>query len=291
MRLLYLFFLFPLINLIIFRYVPIYGIIIAFKDYRMRSGIMGSPWNNFQHFKDLFTNPYFFRILRNTVVISFLRLAFSFPAPIVLALLINEIRTIFYKRVAQSILYLPHFMSWVVLSGILIEVLSPETGIWAWIFDLFGKQAPYLFISKTLFRPLLIVTGIWQQAGWGTIVYLAAISSIDPGLYESAAIDGAGRWQRAAYITLPSLVPVVTIMLLLRIGQIMNAGFDQIFNMYNPLVYEVADIIDTFVYRDGLLGRNYEISTVAGVFKNGIGVALLLSSNAVIKRFNEYGIW
>ena len=291
MRLLYLFFLFPLINLIIFRYVPIYGIVIAFKDYRMRSGIMGSPWNNFQHFKDLFTNPYFFRILRNTVVISFMRLGFSFPAPIVLALLINEIRNIFYKRLAQSILYLPHFMSWVVLSGILIEVLSPETGIWAWVFDLFGKQAPNLFINKSLFRPLLIVTNIWQQAGWGTIVYLAAISSIDPGLYESAAIDGAGRWQQAAYITLPSLVPVLTIMLLLRIGQIMNAGFDQIFNMYNPLVYEVADIIDTFVYRDGLLGRNYEISTVAGVFKNGIGVALLLSTNAVIKRFNEYGIW
>jgi putative aldouronate transport system permease protein len=182
-------------------------------------------------------------------------------------------------------------MSWVVLAGIIIEVVSPETGIWAWFFSLFGQQAPNLLISKSAFRPLLIITGIWQQAGWGTIVYLAAITSIDPGLYESAAIDGAGRLKQALYITIPSLVPVITIMLLLRLGHIMNAGFDQIFNLYNPLVYEVADIIDTFVYREGLLGRNYEFSTAAGLFKNVIGVGLILGTNAVVKRFNEYGIW
>jgi putative aldouronate transport system permease protein len=291
MWLLYLFFLIPAASLFIFHYIPIYGIIIAFKDYRIGSGILGSQWNNFNHFKLMFANPFFPRILRNTLVISILRLIFGFPAPIMLALLINEVARMSVKRVVQSISYLPHFMSWVVLAGILIEVISPQRGIVGFIYTLLGKQPPNLLTDSRLFRPLLVLTGIWKDVGWGTIIYLASISSIDPGLYESSSIDGANRLQRAIYITIPSLIPVITILIILQIGGVLNAGFDQIFNLYNPLVYEVGDIIDTYVYRVGLIDRRFDFSTAVGLFKNAIGILLLVGTNAIIKRFSEYGIW
>ena len=291
MKLLYLFFLIPLINFFIFRYIPMYGVTIAFKDYKISKGIIGSEWNNFEHFRDLFKNPFFVRILRNTLIISLYRIVFSFPFPILLALLLNELGKLWFKRLAQSILYLPHFMSWVVLAGILIEVLSPQTGVLGHTYNLMGKRAPNLLTSQAAFRPLLIITGIWQQAGWGTVIYLAAITSIDPGLYESAAIDGAGRFRMAIHITLPMLAPVITILFILRLGQILNAGFDQIFNLYNPLVYEVADIIDTYVFREGILGRKFDFSTAVGLFKNVIGVMLIVVTNSIIKRSSEYGIW
>jgi putative aldouronate transport system permease protein len=291
MRLLYLFFLIPAVFYIIFRYIPIYGIIIAFKDYRISKGILGSPWNNFEHFKMLFGSLFFVRIMRNTLLISFYRLIFGFPAPILLALLLNEVGNMPFKKITQSISYLPHFMSWVVLSGIMIEVLSPQRGIVGYLYTLLGHDPPNLLANTQLFRPILIVTGIWKEVGWGTVIYLAAISSIDPGLYESAAIDGATRFKRAVYITIPSIIPVITIMLILSLGKILDAGFDQIFNLYNPLVYEVADIIDTYVYRVGLIDRRFDFSTAVGLFKNVIGVTLLLGTNAVIKRFSEYGIW
>jgi putative aldouronate transport system permease protein len=291
MGLLYVFLLVPLGLLFIFSYIPMYGVLIAFKDYRIGDGILRSPWNNFQHFKDFFATPYFVRILSNTLIISFLRLAFGFPAPIILALLLNEIGSVPYKRVVQSISYLPHFMSWVVLASILVEVLSPQRGIVGTIFTALGKRPPNLLLNKSFFRPMLVVTGIWQGVGWGTIIYLAAISSIDPEMYEAAEIDGATRLQRAAYITIPSLIPIITIMFILSIGGIMSAGFDQIFNLYTPAVYEVADIIDTYVYRVGLQERRFDFATAVGLFKNVIGVALLLATNAITKRFSEYGIW
>lgn len=291
MWMLYVFFLIPAVVLFIFQYVPMWGIIIAFKDYRIARGILGSDWNNFEHFRMLFTNPYFGRIFRNTVLISFYRVIFGFPAPILLAMLMNEVMNIKFKRIVQSISYLPHFMSWVVLSGILIEILSPQRGIIGYFYSLIGQEAPNLLTNPRLFRPMLIATGIWQSVGWGTIVYLAAISSIDPSMYESAAMDGANRFQQAVHITLPSLAPVITILFILRLGQILNAGFDQIFNMYNPLVYEVADIIDTYVYRVGLIDRRFAFSTAVGLFKNVVGISLLLATNAVVKRFSDYGIW
>lgn len=289
--LLYVFLLVPLALLFIFHYIPMYGVLIAFKEYRIASGILGSPWNNFQHFKDFFVTPYFGRIFSNTLIISFLRLAFGFPAPIILALLLNEVGSMSYKRVVQSISYLPHFMSWVVLASILIEVLSPQRGIVGVIFTALGKRPPNLLLNKAFFRPMLVLTGIWQGVGWGTIIYLAAISSIDPEMYEAAEIDGASRLQRALAITIPSLIPVITILFILSIGGIMSAGFDQIFNLYSPAVYEVADIIDTYVYRVGLQERRFDFATAVGLFKNVIGVALLLGTNAVTKRFSEYGIW
>ncbi len=289
--LLYVFFLTPTVVLFIFHYIPIYGVIIAFKDYRILYGILGSKWNNFEHFARLFTDPYFARIFRNTLLISLYRIVFGFPAPILLALLINEIGNLTFKRVIQSISYLPHFMSWVVLAGIIIEILSPQRGILGAVFNALGKQPPNILTNVRLFRPMLILTGIWQSVGWGTIVYLAAITSIDPGLYESAAIDGANRLQRATYITMPSLYPVMTILFILRLGHVLNAGFDQIFNLYNPIVYEVADIIDTYVYRVGLIDRQFDFSTAVGLFKNVIGVTLIFATNGVIKRFSDYGIW
>ncbi len=291
MKLLYLLFLIPLIQLIIFRYIPIYGLIIAFKDYRYNLGFWRSPWNNFEHFKILFESPFFGRIIRNTIIISLMRIGFGFPAPIILAILINEVRSTAFKRTVQSISYLPHFMSWVVLSGIIIELLSPQRGPVGYIYSLLGKPAPNLLINPQFFRPMLIVTGIWQGVGWGTIVYLAALSGIDPELYEAAAVDGANRFQMALRITLPSLVPVMTVLFILRLGQILNAGFDQIFNLYNPLVYDVADILDTAVYRIGIFNRKYDFATAMSLFKSAIGVSMIVVTNSIIKRFSDYGVW
>ena len=291
MRLLYLLFLIPLIQLVIFRYIPIYGLIIAFKDFRYGLGFWRSPWNNFAHFRVLFDSPFFGRILRNTIIISLMRIGFGFPAPIILALLVNELRSTSFKRVVQSISYLPHFMSWVVLSGIIIEILSPQRGPVGYIFSLLDKPAPNLLISTKFFRPMLIVTGIWQSVGWASIVYLAALSGIDPELYESAAVDGANRYRMAIHITLPSLIPVMTVLFILRLGQILNAGFDQILNLYNPLVYEVADILDTAVYRIGIYQRTYDFATAMSLFKSAIGVTLIVITNSVIRRFSDYGVW
>ena len=252
---------------------------------------MGSPWNNFAHFKAAFDNPFFGRVFRNTVIISVLRIIFGFPAPIILALLINEVSHMAFKRTVQSILYLPHFMSWVIMAGILIEVLSPQRGIVGYLFTLFGREPPNLLATTRLFRPMMIITDVWKEVGWGTIIYLAAISSIGPELYESAVIDGANRFQRAVYITIPSIIPAITILFILRLGGILDAGFDQIFNFYSPLVYEVADIIDTYVYRVGLIDMKFDYSTAVGLFKNVIGVILVVGANLIIKRFSEYGIW
>ena len=291
MKLLYLAFALPFVALVIFRYVPIYGIIIAFKDFNIGKGFWKSEWNNFENFRLLFESRYFWRILRNTIVISVLKILFGFPAPIILAIMINEIRNPGLKKAIQSISYLPHFMSWVVLSGIIIEIVSPDRGIVGHVFALLNRPAPNLLTNRRLFRPLLVTTDIWQSVGWSSIVYLAAITSIDPQLYEAAAVDGASRFQMASRITIPSLVPVMTVLFILRLGRILNAGFDQIFNLYNPLVYEVADIIDTYVYRVGILDRRFEFATAVGLFKSGIGVALIVGSNAVIRRFSEYGVW
>ena len=289
--LLYAIMLFPVVQLIIFHYIPIYGIVIAFKEYRLDMGFLRSPWNDFAHFKRMFASVYFGRIIRNTLIISFYRIAFGFPAPIVLALLINEVQNMRFKKIVQSISYRPHFMSWVVLASIIVEILSPTRGIVGWIYALFGKEAPLLLTSQRAFRPLLIVTGVWQGVGWGTVVYLAALSGIDPELYESAAVDGANRFRMAIHITVPSLVPVMIVLFILRLGHILSAGFDQIYNLYNPLVYEVADILDTYIYRVGLFGRQYAFGTAVGLLKSGIGVILIVGTNAIIRRFSEYGIW
>ena len=291
MRWLYFLLLIPVILVFIFRYIPMYGVLIAFVDYRWGKSLFTSAWNNFEYFKLIYQNPFFGRIMFNTVFISFLRIIFGFPAPIILALLLNEIGSSTYKKVVQTITYLPHFMSWVILAGILIEILSPTRGPVGYIYTLLGKEPVNWLIFEPTFRGLLVVTGVWKGVGWGAIVYLAALSSIDPSLYESAAIDGTNRFQRAIHITLPSLIPVITILFILNLGNLINAGFDQIFNLYNPLVYSVADVLDTYIYRVGLLQTNYGLGAALGLFKNVVALILIFGTNAIIRRFSEYGIW
>ena len=277
--------------LVVFKYLPIYGLVIAFKSYNFHDGIVGSPWNNFAHFNRLFRDPFFLRVFFNTFWLSVLRIVFAFPCPIILALLLNEVRNFAYKRVVQTISYLPHFISWVILAGILTEILSPQRGIIAYLYTLLGLEPVHWLTNKATFRGLLVASGVWQSVGWGSIIYLAALSSIDPGLYESASIDGADRFRQVTYITLPSLVPVMTILLLLQIGRILDESFAQIFNLYNPLVYEVADVFETYIYRSGIQQALYDYTAAVGLFKNVAGVTILVIANSVIKKFSEYAIW
>ncbi len=281
------------ITLALFAYAPMYGLTIAFKDFALLKGISGSPWVGLGNFRKLLTAPSFSEVFVNTIKISFLRLIFGFPAPILLALLLNEVGNARFKKVVQTISYLPHFLSWVVLAGIVIQILSPSSGIVNQIIVMFGGNPIYFVADPRYFVPMLIVTGIWKEVGWGTVVYLASITSISPELYEAATIDGAGRFQKMLHITLPALRPVVSIMFILNSGNLINAGFDQIYNLYNPAVYKVADIIDTYVYRRGLLDMKYSFSSAAGLFKNIISFALVLTTNGLVKVISgkENGIW
>jgi putative aldouronate transport system permease protein len=291
MKMLYLLLLLPIVLVVIFHYLPMYGMLIAFKDYRWGWGVLKSPWNNFEHFKIFFSSPFFGRVLFNTIYISLLRILFGFPAPILLALLVNEINNNTLKKTLQTVSYLPHFMSWVVLASIISEFFSPTRGPVGYVYTLLGIEPVNWLNNPDMFRSLLIVTGIWKEVGWGAIIYLAALSSIDPSLYENAVVDGANRFQRARHITLPSLIPIMTILFILGLGNILEAGFEQIFNLYGPLVYSVADVIDTYIYRAGILDQKYGFTAAVGLFKNTFGLLLILASNFVIRRFSEYGIW
>lgn len=276
---------------LVFNYVPMYGVIMAFKNYRFVDGIIGSPWIGFDNFDQLFNDMFFWRILRNTLIISGLHILFGFPAPIVLALLFNEIIHGKFKKIVQTISYLPHFMSWVILSGIMIELLSPSRGAVNYVLTLFGAKPVHFLANPDTFVGVLVASHLWQSVGWGSVIYLAAIAGINQDQYESATIDGANRFAQMRYITIPSLVPVMTVLFILSVGGVMNAGFDQIFNLYNPAVYSVADVIDTYVYRIGLLETKYGFSTAVGLFKNVVALALVVGTNYIVKRFNEYGIW
>lgn len=279
------------ICLILFNYGPMYGLVIAFKDYQFMKGIEGSPWVGLKNFRDLLMAPSFREVFRNTIVISLLKLAFGFPAPIILALLLNEVHNRFYKKAVQTVSYLPHFLSWVVLGGLFLQVLSPSGGLVNQIIQLFGGKPVYFLANPHYFLGMLIVTDVWKEAGWGTIVYLAAITSVNPELYESAEIDGAGRFRKIWSITMPAILPVIMTLFILSMGNIVNAGFDQIFNLYNPAVYQVSDIIDTYVYRKGLVGMKYSYASAAGLFKNMISFALVFGTNFVVRKFNENAIW
>lgn len=277
---------------IIFHYVPMYGIILAFKQYMYNKGIMGSPWVGFSNFEFIFKNPEFWTAFGNTVIISFGKLVFGFPVPILLSMLLNELRHIRFKRIVQSILYMPHFFSWVIVYGLFLSLFSITSGaVSKIILDVTGQSMPMLIGSPKYFRAVVYITDIWKGAGWGTIIYLAAISNINPELYESAIIDGANRFKRAVHITIPSLKYAIIILLILNMGGIMQAGFDQIFNFYSPAVYKVGDIIDTYIYRMGIVGSRYELGTTVGLFQSVINCALLLLSNWIVKKFGEEGIF
>lgn len=272
----------------IFCYGPLYGIQIAFKDYNLLAGINDSPWAGTKHFELLFYGSTDFgRIMRNTVIISFYHIVFGFPAPVVLALLFNELRSQTFKRVMQSISYLPHFLSWIVLAGLLTTLLSPSTGIVNYILTALGFDPIYFLGNPRYFRFTLVVSAIWKEIGWGTIIYLAALAGINPHLYEAARMDGAGRWKQTLYITLPMIVPIIAIMFILRIGSVLDAGFDQILNLYNPAVYSVSDILDTYVYRVGITQFQYSFTTAVGLFKNTIALCLVLGTNYLVKRSGQ----
>lgn len=278
---------------VLFHYVPMAGVTLAFKDFSFASGIWGSEWSGFKNFERLFGGASFYEILGNTLIISFYRLAFVFVSPIVFALLLNELKQFKFKSVVQTMSYLPHFISWVVLGGILMELLSPSRGIVNAMLGWFGIDAIYFLADPAYFRSVLILSDIWQSIGWGSIIYLAAIAGIHPDQYESAAIDGASRRQTAWYITLPSILTTIVILFIFQLGGIMNAGFDQIFNLYNPSVYKVADIIDTYVYRVGLVSMDYAYTTAVGLFKNVVGFMLVVLANYVTGRIREgeYRLW
>lgn len=287
MRYYYLLLLPVIVYFIIFHYIPMYGITLAFKDFSYSLGILKSPWAGFKYFDRLFSSPTFYEVVRNTVLISFYKIVLSFPVPIIFALLLNEIYHKKFKRVVQTISYLPHFISWVILSGIIMEILSPARGVVNYIISLFGIEPLHFLAEPRFFRSVLVVTHVWQTMGWNSIVYLAAISSISTEQFDSAYIDGANRFQVIRYITLPSITPVITVLFILGLGNILNAGFDQVINLYNPVVYNVADILDTYVYRVGLVNFEYSYSTAANLFKNVIGFAFVLSANFIARHIGE----
>lgn len=277
--------------LLVFSYYPMYGIVLAFKDYMPSKGIWGSEWIGFDHFKALFALPDFPRAFRNTLIISFLSLVFCFPAPILLALLLNEIKVKWFKKFTQTAIYLPNFISWVIIAGIVNSLLSYSSGAVNNILESFGLSRVEFLTEPKYFYPILILSQIWRDAGWGTIIYIAAISSIDPSLYEAAQIDGCKRLKATWYITLPSIMPIIIIMFVQAVGNVLNSNFDAIFNLYNPTTYEVADVIDTLVYRTGIDKGEFERATAIGLFKTVINFILLMSANKIVKKINGYGIY
>jgi len=276
---------------IIFCYIPMYGIQIAFKDYKFLKGIIGSPWIGFENFKMLFTGSGFLQVFKNTIIISFYKLTFGFPAPIILALMLNEVYNERFKRIVQTISYLPHFISWVIISGILLQVLSPSTGAVNYIIKLLGFQPIFFMGDSKWFRFTLVVSSIWKNVGFSSIIYLASVSNINPELYEAAYIDGATRLKRIIHVTIPGLMPVIMIQFILSVGSIINDDFDQIFNMYNEAVYDVADVISTYTYRMGLVNLQYGFSTAVGLSKNIISFILIIITNVITSHYSEYGIW
>lgn len=276
---------------VIFHYIPIYGLQIAFKNYRLLKGIWHSPWIGFDYFQEMFSMGSFWEVLRNTVFISALKILFGFPAPIILALLLNEITDGLFKKSTQTITYLPHFVSWVILGALFKQFLSPSMGPVNELIRFLGAKPIYFLGDSQYFVMTLVITDIWKGVGWGSIIYLAALSGIDPALYEAATIDGASRLQRVTRITIPSLTPVITIMLIFALRGIILDDFDQIFNLYNPAVYDVGDVLSTYVYRKGLIELKYGFATAVGLFKNIVALFFIITANSIAKRINEYGIW
>ncbi len=274
----------------LFHYMPMYGAIISFKQFSPGLGIWGSPWVGFQHFRDFFQSFYFWRVLRNTVTISLANLFWGFPAPIILALLLNEVRSAFYKRTVQSLTYIPYFISIVVIAGMIID-FTQTRGVINDIIVSFGGDRVSMLQRPGHFVPLYVISEIWQQVGWGTIIYLAALTSIDPGLYEASTIDGAHRGHKLWHITLPSIAPTIIILLILRMGNLMTIGYEKIILLYNPGIYETADVISTFVYRRGLIDLAWSYSTAVGLFNSVANFSFLLTANWISTRMKQTSLF
>jgi putative aldouronate transport system permease protein len=276
---------------IVFHYAPMYGTTIAFKKFNPMVGILGSPWIGLAHFKQLFALDKFYSVFWNTVRISFIRIVFGFPVPLIVALMLNEVKNSSLKRGIQTAIYIPHFISWVVLGGILINLLSAESGIVNTVIKAMGFRAIPFLTSDTYFVPTMVVSMIWKTFGWNTIIYLAALAGVDPQLYEAAVVDGAGRWRQLFRITLPCIRSTIIVLLIMRIGGIMQAGFEQIFVLYHPAVYNVADIIDTYVYRMGLSEGRFELATAVGLFKSVVNFLMIVLANKLARTWGEEGVY
>ncbi len=278
---------------IIFCYKPMYGAIIAFKDFNPVDGILHSPWakmSGLQNFYDFFQSAYFFRVLKNTLNISVISIIFGFPAPIILALLLNELKNRHFTRVVQTISYMPHFISLVVVCGIIKDFTS-DSGVITYLLSYMGVEKVSMLGKPELFLPIYVISDIWQGIGWGSIIYLAALTGINPELYEAAAIDGAGKWRQVLNVTLPCLMPTIMIMLILRMGNIMNIGYEKIILLYNPAIYETSDVISSFVYRKGIQQFDYSFSTAVGLFNSVINFFFLVMSNWMSRKFNDTSLW
>ncbi|MBD2846300.1 sugar ABC transporter permease [Paenibacillus sp. IB182496] len=280
-----------LVFLLLFKYAPIYGLVIAFQDFNIFAGIGGSEWVGLAQFERLFQSPDFARVLTNTIVISLYKVVILFPIPIAIALLLNEVRLMWFKRSIQTIIYLPHFLSWVVIAGLFVNVLSPSGGIVNQVIVALGGEPIHFLMDNSVFRWVVIATDGWKEAGWNAIIFIAAIAGLDPELYEAARLDGASRLQQMLLITLPGIASTIILMLILRVGNVLEAGTQQILLLYNPTVYETGDVIGTFIYRMGLSSMEYSFSTAVGLFESLVGFALVIGGNAAAKRATGKSIW
>ncbi|WP_397334006.1 ABC transporter permease [Paenibacillus sp. YN15] len=280
-----------LLYFLVFKYVPMWGVLLAFKDYQPFLGFIKSEWVGLEHFRVFFANPEFTMLLRNTLLLSLYNLIFFFPAPIILALLLNEIRMAFFKRFVQTLVYVPHFISMVIVASLTYVFLTTEGGVVnEFLFQQTGSKTDFL-TNPDWFRPIIIIQTIWKECGWGTIIFLAALAGVDMEQYEAAIMDGANRWKQTWHITLPSIRSTIVILLILRMGNILDNGFEQIYLLLNPLNREVAEVFDTYVYMVGITQGSFSYSTAVGLFKSVIGVILVMGTNWLAKRFGESGLY
>jgi putative aldouronate transport system permease protein len=280
-----------LLFLLLFKYTPMYGIIIAFQDFNIFSGFKGSEWVGLAQFQKLIQSEEFYQVFMNTLLISMYKIVLLFPIPIIIALFLNEIRKVLFKKTIQTIIFLPHFLSWVIISGLFINILSPSGGLVNNIIQWFGGTPISFFLDNQFFRSVLVFTSGWKESGWNAIIFIAAIAGIEQEQYESASIDGAGRIRQMLYITLPGILPTIILILVLRLGYILEAGTEQILTMYNSVVYQSGDVIGTFVYRQGLGQQDYSFSTAVGLFNSVVGFILIVSGNEISKRLVKRSIW
>lgn len=275
---------------IIFHYIPMYGVTIAFRDYNIFSGIFGSEWVGFANFRTVFSNDEFYIVLRNTIMLNFLSLLIAFPAPIILALLLNELRARRFKKMIQAVVYLPHFLSWVVVAGLIITLLSPSAGMVNSIIRRLGGESIYFMTHKIWWIVVYQLSGVWKEVGWGTIIFLAALSAIDPNLYDAAMIDGAGRWQKMKYVTLPGITTTILVVFLLGLGSVVSISFDRPFLLGNAMVMDVSDVISTYVYRVGLLNIDYAYAAAVGLFQSVVNFLFLLTANWMSNKIKGEGL-